>query len=73
MMRDEDKKAINEYKIAKKLLTNDERSAILKLIFDNLKTIPKEDANKVLTEYKFSKKEIDYVNECYANQYSYAS
>lgn len=73
MMRDEDKKAINEYKIAKKLLTNDERSAILKLIFDNLKTIPKEDANKVLTEYKFSKKEIDYVNECYTNQYSYAS
>lgn len=73
MMRDEDKKAINEYKIAKKLLTNDERSAIMKHIFENLKTLPKEDAIKVLTDYKFSKKEIDFVKECYANQYSYAS
>lgn len=73
MMRDEDKKAINEYKIAKKLLTSDERSAIMKHIFENLKTLPKEDAIKVLTDYKFSKKEIDFVKECYANQYSYAS
>ena len=68
MMRNEDRKAINEYKIANKLLTNDERANIMKYIFDNLDTLPKADAMTVLKEYSFPKEQIEFVEECYSNK-----
>lgn len=73
MMKEEDKKTIIQQKIESKMLSDDEKKAILNYLFDNMKTISKEDAIKTLKDYQFSKKEIDFVKECYANQYSYAS
>lgn len=67
MMREEDKKKIVQQKVERKMLTDNEKRTILGYLFDNLKKIPRDGAINILKEYRFTKKEIDFIKECYAN------